>query len=156
MEEWKKFTGNCQAVLIGCSSKKLLSSGMAKDMYGGALFKKSIQLRELLFPKLPWFILSARYGLLHPETRIGVYDESLIRFTTRDLIAWSNRVSNDLLNMGLSYFACFAGTIYYKHLKVNIVPIIPPLSIGKQLQWLNFQIDLLNNKMRGLNLYEKK
>jgi hypothetical protein len=67
--------------IISCGAKKVWSHQRrpvmvaAKDAYIGPLFKKSKEFAEKFFP-FHWFILSDKYGLIHPQTAIQDYNIS--------------------------------------------------------------------------------
>jgi hypothetical protein len=60
-------------IVIPCCGKKLKIASKAKDMYLSILFKKSKSLAENC--GCDWFILSAGYGLVHPEQIIQPYNK---------------------------------------------------------------------------------
>ncbi len=65
-------------VLIACSASKQPYVCKAKDLYIGELFNLSRQWAEACGPAVQsWHILSAKYGLLHPEQTIQPYEETL-------------------------------------------------------------------------------
>lgn len=69
---------NSTIYVLGCVSSKRKGKHPAKDLYSSDLFAKErlyIELLERKFGhKLRWFILSAEYGLLHPDEVIESYD----------------------------------------------------------------------------------
>lgn len=60
------------SIIIACGSRKLPRPAKAKDIYTGALFRGARQAAEATGE--PWFIMSAKYGLLHPDTTIEPYN----------------------------------------------------------------------------------
>lgn len=60
--------------LVGCGKTKLSRPARAKDIYTGPLFKAA---REFAEGCDGWWILSARYGLLDPQSRIEPYNMRL-------------------------------------------------------------------------------
>ncbi len=61
--------------LVSCVSQKLPVSAPAKDLYTSPLFCKA---RSYVERKgQPWFILSAKHGLLHPDQPVAPYDLTL-------------------------------------------------------------------------------
>jgi hypothetical protein len=52
-------------------------------MYTSTLFRKMMAYAERLIPKST-FILSAKYGLLHPDTVIEPYEQTLKRMKARE------------------------------------------------------------------------
>ena len=64
--------------------------GPARDVYASPLWKCRRELAERL--GVPWFILSAKHGLLDPETHIEPYDLALADLSPADRWAWSQCV----------------------------------------------------------------
>lgn len=68
-------------IIVACSAKKnpLLSSRPlpARLAYAGQAFLHARRYLEDNQPTLPWVILSARYGIIHPDDQIEYYDERL-------------------------------------------------------------------------------
>lgn len=60
--------------LVGCGKLKLPRPARAKDLYTGTLFKASRAFAEQCDG---WRILSARYGLVSPDSRIAPYNQRL-------------------------------------------------------------------------------
>ncbi len=84
-------------LLIGCVKGKLewASRVAAKDLYVSALWRCRRKYAEQ--SGIPWFILSAKYGLVNPETRIAWYDLSLGDQPAAQRRAWSSRVVDALV-----------------------------------------------------------
>lgn len=40
----------------------------------------------------PWYILSARYGLLDPDTKVAPYERALNELSVSERQAWAERV----------------------------------------------------------------
>ncbi|MCA9316798.1 MAG: hypothetical protein KDB73_15035 [Planctomycetes bacterium] len=76
--------------LVGCVSTKGLLPARARDMYQSALFSKRRRHAEATGD--PWFILSAKYGLLHPDAWIEPYEQTLDGLSPDSLTAWQARV----------------------------------------------------------------
>lgn len=60
------------SIIIACGSKKRDHPAPARDMYIGALFRNARKAAEAT--GLPWWIMSAKYGILHPDKVIEPYD----------------------------------------------------------------------------------
>jgi len=96
-----------------------------------------------------WYILSAKHGLIAPDTVIGPYDETLSRMPASARRAWARRVLKDLdrvLQPG-DHVVVLAGAKYRENLVDPIRAMgcsveIPMegLGIGKQLSWLKKQL----------------
>jgi hypothetical protein len=63
------------AAVIACSASKLTHTAPAGDLYRGDLFRASRQWSE--HRGMPWLILSARHGLVHPATAVAPYNARL-------------------------------------------------------------------------------
>ncbi len=67
--------------------------------------QRSLQFTALALPTglyaersgFPWYILSAKHGLLAPETKIAPYDLALADLPTSKCRAWSQGVLDDLI-----------------------------------------------------------
>jgi hypothetical protein len=59
-------------VLVGCVKTKLPHAAPARDLYTSPLFRGRRRYAELT--RRPWFIVSARWGLLAPEEVVATYD----------------------------------------------------------------------------------
>lgn len=64
-------------VLVGCSSNKEKGAVNAEDLYTGELFKLGRKFGNGLLFGSTWAILSAKYGVLHPNRLVPPYDECL-------------------------------------------------------------------------------
>ena len=62
--------------IIGCSKSKQNYSCRADEMYTGTIFKKSYDVAKQITNNI--YILSAKYGLLRPDTVINTYDLALL------------------------------------------------------------------------------
>jgi hypothetical protein len=83
-------------MLIGSVKGKLewASRVAAKDLYVSALWRSRRKYAEQ--SGVPWYILSAKYGLVNPETRIAWYDVSLSDLPAAGRRAWSQRIVDTL------------------------------------------------------------
>lgn len=59
-------------IVVPCSGPKLDRPAPAADLYQSAIFKHNRRIAEAC--KVDWFIFSAKYGLLRPDTLIEPYD----------------------------------------------------------------------------------
>ncbi len=80
--------------LMGCVKTKLEGRHKAKDLFISPLFLGRRARAEAL--GVPWFILSAKYGLLDPEREVDTYDVSLNDASTAERRAWAARVLGQL------------------------------------------------------------
>jgi cytoplasmic iron level regulating protein YaaA (DUF328/UPF0246 family) len=132
-------------VLISCVKSKRSHRCKAGDMYTSPLFQKMMAYADRLKPK-ETFILSAKYGLLHPNDIIEPYERTLKEMKSSERLAWANRVIEQLRkhrDLSNDHFVFLAGAAY----RQNLIPYLKHYSIpmkglglGKQLQWLGLQL----------------
>lgn len=131
-------------VLISCVKSKLQRTAPAQDLYTSTLFSgmKSFALAT----GAPWYILSAKYGLVHPKQAIRPYELTLNSFRVAERKAWAKRVLADLLPKikNCRQIVILAGIPYreflIRPLEENGLPVTIPmygLSFGQQLAWLS-------------------
>lgn len=77
-------------LLIGCVKQKSSRGGPARNVYASPLWRFRREYAEQR--AVPWFILSAKYGLLAPDTHIEPYDLALADLSPPDRRAWSRDV----------------------------------------------------------------
>lgn len=80
--------------LIGCGSAKLSTPAKAKDLYCGPIFKITRLCAERISNS--WFIISAKYGVISPNTIIMPYDYQLSQMSTEARLRWANGINNVL------------------------------------------------------------
>ncbi len=110
-----------KVVLVSCVKTKLkLNSNQkvkAKELYTSTLFKEAwIYSQQLKADKT--YILSAKYGLLNPETKIGTYNETLNDKKACEIRKWGTMVLKQMNEEGLDTkrdtFILLAGQNYCK------------------------------------------
>ncbi len=93
----------------------------------------------------PWFILSAKHGVVHPDAVIAPYDETLNDMPVAGRRDWSERVKSELVESlpNGGEIVIFAGRRYRefidKPLRRHFTSVEVPmegLRIGEQLRWL--------------------
>ena len=119
--------------LVGCGKIKNDHECKAKEMYLGTLFRYASAYCERYDC---WYILSAKYGLLDPETIIAPYDETLVGKTKKEKIRWRVRVLMQMSRCGIlnERFFLHAGKNYLLP-DINITTPMKGLGIGRQLAW---------------------
>ncbi len=130
--------------LVSCVSEKQCGCHPAKELYTSNLFKKSRKLVEL--KGWPWFILSAKHGLVHPDDKIEKYDKALKK---SDREAWANKTIPQLDNhLGdVNSVVILAGEDYFEFIskeldRRGIVVYIPMIGMGNERRkWLKEQIE---------------
>ncbi|MBN2133341.1 MAG: hypothetical protein JW741_27835 [Sedimentisphaerales bacterium] len=132
--------------LVSCVSQKAREPSKAKDLYVSPLFRKAKEYAEGRFDR--WYILSAEYGLVSPDSTIAPYERTLNGMPRSDRLAWAQGVYSDLVrctdpNDEITFLA---GVKYREHLAAFLAkrgnPIRVPMEgmgIGKQLHWLTVQ-----------------
>ena len=75
---------------MGCVKRKLHRAARARDIYASPLWRHRREYAER--HSVPWFILSAKYGLLRPDTHIEPYDLALADLSPAERRVWSRRV----------------------------------------------------------------
>ena len=130
--------------LVSCVAGKRDQPSMAKDLYISTWFLKAKRYVEEKHAR--WFILSAEYGLVHPDQRIAPYERTLKTMGVDDRRYWALRVieqmDRELPDAG--QIVVFAGQRYREffmdYLNQRYKDVIAPLSrlgIGKQLSWFD-------------------
>ena len=129
--------------LVSCVAKKALEPTPARELYRSPWFQKARAYVERQGG--PWYILSARYGLLHPDRVVAPYDETLAAMPASARRAWARRVEGQLEAEGVRArrLVVLAGSKYRQFLMPALhrvaetveVPMAG-LRIGEQLAWL--------------------
>ena len=131
-------------VLISCVKRKLHHAAPAAELYTSTLFGGMKNLAEA--SGAPWYILSAKHGLVNPTTKLAPYELTLNSLGVAQRRAWAQAVLEKLLPMTKSYgyVVIFAGASYREFLldplKQHGLEVVIPmegLSFGKQLSWLS-------------------
>lgn len=126
-----------RVVLVSCCGPKLDKASPAKDLYTSPLFKLSRLWVEQ--QKLPWWILSAKLGLVNPEEVIEPYDQTLITMKKWDRMRWEAKVEKQLKSeIGTeTEIVALMGSLYLTALKSwKVIDLLHGLPIGKRLQRL--------------------
>ena len=130
--------------LISCVKTKGPRHAAAMDLYTSNWFRKARACVETT--GCPWRILSAQYGLVHPEKEIGPYEETLNTMRSEERRAWADCVLAALKPClgGVGTVVFLAGRPYRQFLEPKLrerglavrVPMCG-LRYGEQLAWLN-------------------
>jgi len=130
----------------------------ARELYCSTWFLKARDYVEA--HALPWFILSAKYGLVNPDQVIQPYNLTLKDMAADERRAWARMVASGLqgkCEKG-TFIIIFAGQYYREYL----IPVIEGwgceievplrgLGIGQQLKWLKNNTSQKMDRMCGLN-----
>jgi len=82
--------------LIGCSKlKRDIAAGLPKVLYKGSLTSCAMEFCQLR--GIPWFVMSAKYGLLAQNELVLHYDTTFADLSTHDRLAWPLDVARELL-----------------------------------------------------------
>lgn len=80
--------------LVACVKVKRPVPAAARDLYCSDWFAKARRYVEQRTDR--WYILSAKYGLVHPEEVIAPYELTLNKMRASDRRAWGSRVLQQL------------------------------------------------------------
>lgn len=110
--------------LIGCSKSKKGKNTpnkyfLARDIYTGKNFLKSVSEGVKYFNCEDFYILSAEHGLLKKDKKICWYDKSLYEMCAAHRKQWADKILMDLrakYDLENTEFVIFAGSLYSKYL----------------------------------------
>jgi hypothetical protein len=133
--------------LVSCVSKKSATAAHAREFYLSAWFIAVRQYVEATGD--PWYVLSAKYGLVSPMQVLAPYDETLNNMKIAERRAWASRITTqmDHLMPSVRTVVVFAGLRYREFLmgyfvrRWRVEVPMEGLRIGKQLQWLRNRAD---------------
>lgn len=95
--------------LVGCVKSKLGQPAPARELYISPLFQGRRRYVEQSCDR--WFVLSAKHGLVDPDTLLEPYDETLESASRSQRQQWSEAVIRDLaLELG-----AFRGITFEMH-----------------------------------------
>lgn len=126
-------------VLVACCDAKLPLAARAGDIYRSDLFLKARAWAERNGSR--WFILSAKHGVLAPDTMIDPYDVSMIGRTRDERHSWDAMVLAQLRVHGVTSGTVLAGRKYRGWIADR--PFAVPMEgmgIGAQKGWLKRQL----------------
>ncbi len=133
--------------LVSCVKSKQSHATRAGDLYTSALFTKMRKYAQL--NASDWYILSAKHGLLHPDTVVEPYELTLNTCGSKERKAWAYLVRDQIHELGLlnskPSLLWLAGQMYIQHLRPLLTGCehIEPMhgmGIGVRLKWLTEQI----------------
>ncbi len=138
--------------LISCASTKGMQSTKARDLYCSPLFRYTVQFVEAtLKPGDSWWIISAKHGLLSPETIIEPYDLTIHQLTKKQREHWASCIAKQLLiNYGnKAGLALYGGRLYCKYL-IPVLTVVgfevhqpfKGLGCGQRLQLLKKRLQV--------------
>lgn len=143
--------------LVSCVKTKLSEPAAARELYVSDWFRKARACVER--DGGAWRILSAKYGLVHPDDVIRPYEKTLNTMRVAERRVWARDVLKALepclANADTVVF--FAGERYREFLEPSLggrgirldVPM-KGLSQGRQLAWLRARLDGWNRRHHPL------
>lgn len=149
MQTHEQTASSVDLVLVGCVKTKLEGRHKARELFISPLFIGRKARAEAL--EAPWFVLSAKFGLLAPDREVETYDVSLNSASTAERRLWSARVLEQLKesfgSVAGKTVEVHAGASYRKFglvqgLKAEGAEVIIPLEHarqGEQLAWYRNQ-----------------
>jgi len=122
--------------LVACCATKADAPCAAKDLYVSPLFRMSREWIER--QSIPWFILSAKYGLLDPSRIVEPYNLTLSQLSRQQRQQWARHVQQQLVAaVGGSTLVVLAGSLYLGATKgFRVIDPLQGLPIGRRLQRL--------------------
>lgn len=131
-------------LLLGCVKSKLSGPAPAQDLYTSTLYQRRRRYAEAA--GLPWFVLSARYGLVRPDEVIAPYDVHLAGQSASYRAAWGvfvveqlRRERSDLsglvveVHAGDAYVAAVRGPL--EQAGAVVLDPVDAHSMGETLAW---------------------
>lgn len=129
--------------LVACVARKRDAQVQAAELYTSDWFVKARAL--VVATGFPWFILSAKYGLLAPDDLVAPYNVTLTAMRSPDRRAWADMVTSQMARRlpAADEVVVLAGVRYREGLlpwlraRYPIVRVpMEGLSIGRQLRWM--------------------
>ena len=134
--------------LVSCVSQKRSAPAPAKDLYTSLWFQKARAYVER--HSGPWFIVSAKHCLVHPEEVVAPYNVTLNAMLVAERRRWADKVLSQLEPhlRDVQSVTFLAGQRYREFLEAPLrrrgfavaVPM-QGLRIGEQVSWLGRHFD---------------
>jgi uncharacterized HhH-GPD family protein len=132
------------AIILGCVSTKVAGPTRAKDLYASPLWMKRRRYAESTGK--PWFIFSARHGIIEPDSVIEWYDVAMSRLASDEIRRMGEQASEQLSSfvgdLNGRRFEIHAGASYVRALKpalarrgASLDQPLEGLTFGRQLHW---------------------
>lgn len=149
---WTHSSPSRTICLVACSKVKGEVESSAKDLYKGRTFRLARQWAEQNADA--WYILSALYGVLHPDAWIAPYNLALSSKTVIEKQKWARDAAQSLMRRekseGMIRVVLLAGDDYAgigdelycnEHTQYSVERPMRHLRQGEQTQWLRVQLD---------------
>lgn len=115
-------------IILACSgAKRDVEKCEAGDLYTGQIFLKGKKVATRL--SIPYWILSAKYGIITPDEVVDNYNQKLAK-------AYTGPFPPDPYN---GFYV--GGQSYFKNFPDSFLPLVEPGPIGKMLQRLKYLVD---------------
>lgn len=135
--------------LVSCTKNKKDGVYPARELYDSTLF--NLIKNYLDNQNVDWWILSAKFGLIHNQVIIPTYDLSLSNLSKKERLYWFNNLVEPIINQ-LNYqkYIIFGGKYYREFIVPYLINqskevIIPfkSMGIGQQISLMqsgNFKV----------------
>lgn len=129
--------------LVSCVKRKMPCPAEAQKLYTSDWFSKARGL--VANTGQPWFVLSAKYGLVSPDTVISPYNVTLNTMGVADRRAWADRVKKQMDEMmpKAGEVVILAGVKYRENLMEYLRGRFPRVTVpmeglrfGPQKSWM--------------------
>lgn len=84
-------------ILIGCGKSKRREASTAGELYTGGLFAARREYAERCTEH--WYILSAKFGVIHPSVVVSPYDCTIRQKPQIDQVAWCAGVISQICDL---------------------------------------------------------
>jgi hypothetical protein len=147
-------------VLVSCSKSKRSQTSQVSNMYTSHLFRGSVALAESI--SAPYYVLSAKHGLLSPRCVIPPYDAYLGDLSAAEIETWADDVSStiDAVLPSQATLVFLASQQYSgplrKRLSSKRFKMLEPLcglSIGYMGEWLGVARRMVGRRAQAVELY---
>lgn len=162
-----------EVVLVGCSGPKLDHAAPARELYTGALFRKSVAYAEAR--GLEWIVLSALHGVVLADQLLDPYEKTLKSASRCAREEWGQKVQAELKRLfpgarfvflaGQDYATAISGLERTRGANGRVVDRCNPLDaveplrgmgIGEKLAWLTGETARLDREdVERLRLEDK-
>lgn len=147
----KSATRSTQGItLVSCVGKKATESVPAKNLYQSPWFLKAKRYVES--QNANWFVISAKYGLIHRDAVTEPYEQTLNEMSADDRRQWSLKVFDQILEVlpNGGKITIYAGQHYREYLIPQLINAgyqieipLEGLGIGQQLAWFDSKVSLI-------------